>query len=143
MYGEMCFYVNPEKGTVTAVLEDYGFKVLDRYILNYGSNKMLSAVLYGMENEDCVSLVEKLGFSNLLEPIKATARCHEDDEFDFEIGKQVAIAKLRVKYYQKIKSVLDKLIDTMNKEMLYVLDQAFDENNMLTMSMDELDKVKE
>lgn len=51
------------------------------------------------------------------EEFKGVAVCLDEDDFDFEIGKRIALAKAENKLYIYVRKRMNKIIDFLNKRL--------------------------
>ena len=79
------YYVNEEKRTVVAVMEDTSNSVVD-FILANNNNVNISTL-----NEKKYQIKDKY---------LAKAVCHKDDVFDVEVGKEIAKYKVLFLHYK-------------------------------------------
>lgn len=101
------YFVNEKKRVVVAVLEgDYIDLAACNLFEKNGIANLTNDVYFNPKNR-------------MKNKYIGTARCHEDDEFDVEIGKELAKKRALVKYYrelcEKVTYIKYDLIESIDK----------------------------
>lgn len=99
------YYENPEKKTVYAVLEDTRYDAAMKIAKVLGCTKSLRFDLNKYVMPDT---------------FKACAKCHPDDEYNPEVGMQIAKERLMRKYYKVYDKRLGAFVQDLNDAMLEV-----------------------
>ena len=101
------YFVNEEKRQVIGLLEDTRWDAINKI------NKMM------LDTGFCVCMGEKYIMPS---DFRAVVTCDPADEFDVEVGKQIAKKRILERYY----TALDKRIDKFREALLMLNGQIFD-----------------
>ena len=118
------YYVDVEKSTVVAVMEDANYSIW---------NEISEITAW-----DFVPLQEKRRIMGMM-PTKLSAKavCHENDEFNLELGMKIARVRLLKKYYRiftkvccEIESEMEKLLEPLDALTIKIMHQHQVFNNL-------------
>lgn len=89
------YYVNEEKRTVVAAVEDTQFDAVDAIIKRCPYFEAEDAIKFSEDGEAYLGLgLEK---ALMEDKYSAKAKCHPEDKFDVEKGKEIAAERLNAK----------------------------------------------
>lgn len=107
----MKFFVNEEKRTVVAIIEDCSLDFIKRISKNPFNEMGYIASTYSNGN-----------WIYMNDSYKGIAKCAPDDEFDVEIGKTIAMNRALRKYYSDLRNKFGRYVDMCDEIMGLGLD---------------------
>ena len=115
------YYVNEDKKVVVAKMNDTAYDALNLIAAKRGH------LLLGYITRSRSSKPYKMKDSYV-----ARARCHEDDTFDVEIGKELAKNRVLFKYYEDLTKVLQKIRCDADKNLEEICRKPFSHFDHIT-----------
>lgn len=118
-------YMNVEKGTTVLVLNNVQDDMTN-YLHNLLKTKgHTSYAELKLNRAICEEMVEFLAYKLVPDQLRAKSKCSANDRFDFEIGYQLALARLRQRYALYAHKVIDAWQDYIQDVLVTQADNIY------------------